>query len=205
MALGILPQAVSGFGERFWRRAVLVERPVKYSDLELRYARPVAQAILESGAFRQWFLTGTKYEHSALEARPIGETQARLRSRTMKNPYWFNYWCGKDSRCACRIGTGIETDILIILDCANRRKLGLHVEIKRPGEKLGDGQAEAYPRRAACWANPETRPKTVPPHEDFLTMLVCGRELKSDVRLQHFDKVVFHEDVAQKINNYPEL
>jgi hypothetical protein len=51
----------------------------------------------------------------------------------------------------------------------------------------------------------ETRPKTVPHHDDFLTMLICGRELESDLRLKHFDKVVFHDDVAQIIQVYPEL
>jgi hypothetical protein len=123
----------------------------------------------------------------------------------MKNPYWFNYWCGKDKRCACRIGTGIETDILLIFDCINGRRLGLHIEVKRPGEMLGDGQAESYPRRAACWANPNTRPKTVPSHHDFLTMLVCGRDLASDIRLRHFDKVVFHDEIAKQIQLYPEV
>jgi hypothetical protein len=177
----------------------------KYSEPELRYARPVAHAILESSGFRQWLLAGTKHEDIALEARPIGEIQGRLRSPTMKNPYWFNYWCGKDSKCACRIGSGIETDILFILDCANDRRLGLHIEIKRPGELLGNGQAESYPRRAACWADPNTRPKTVLPHQDFLTMLICGQELASDRRLQFFDKVVFHDAVAQRIQVYPEV
>src|SRR5580692_1190264 len=103
-----------------------------YSERELRYARPVANAILESSAFRQWLLAGTKHENGALEARPVGDIQASLRSPKMKNPYWFNYWCGKDSKCPCRIGAGIETDILLILDYANDRNLGLHIEIKRP-------------------------------------------------------------------------
>jgi hypothetical protein len=165
----------------------------------------VAQAILDSGLFRQWLLAGTKHESSALEARPIGEIQGSLRSSTMKNPYWFNYWCGKDSKCVCKIGTGIETDILIILECANDRRLGLHIEVKRPGEKLGDGQAESYPRRAACWTNPDTRPTTIVPHQDFLTMLVCGRDLASDSRLRFFDRVIFHDDLAQRIQVYPQI
>lgn len=177
----------------------------KYSEAELRYARPVANAILESGDFRKWLLAGTKHEKLALEARPVGDAQGSLRSQTMKNPYWFNYWCGKDARCECRIGTGIETDILLILDCANGRRLGLHIEIKRPGEHLGDGQAESYPRRAACWANSDTRPRTVLRHDDFLTMLVCGRDLASDERLKYFDKVIFHDDVAERIEVYPEV
>ena len=177
----------------------------KYSELELRYARPIANSVLESGAFRQWLFAGTKHENDALEARPIGAEQASLRSPGLKNPYWFNYWCGKDSKCACRIGTGIETDILLIFDCANSRRLGLHIEIKRPGDQLGNGQAESYPRRAACWASPNTRPRTVAPHQGFLTILICGRELALDGRLQFFDKVVFHDDVARKLPVYPEV
>ena len=176
-----------------------------YSELELRYARPVANAILESGPFRHWLLAGTKHERDALTARPIGDIQGSVRSARLKNPYWFNYHCGKDSKCECKIGTGIETDILLILDCDTKRSLGLHIEIKRPGESLGDGQSESYKRRAACWANPVTRPKYVWPYQDFLTLLICGRELKPDKRLQSFDKVVFHDEVAQKIQVYPEL
>jgi hypothetical protein len=176
-----------------------------YSKLELRYARPVAHAILESSDFREWLLMGTNQENCARKARPIGVIQRTLRSPIMKHPYWFNYWCGKDSECTCRVGTGIETDILLILECTNARRLGLHIEVKRPGEQLGNGQAESYPRRAACWANPSTRPKTVPPYQDFLTMLICGRELASDERVQFFDKVVFHDDVARRIQIYPEV
>jgi hypothetical protein len=175
-----------------------------YSEVELKYARPVASAILESERFRLWLLAGTKHENDALGARPVGEIQGTLRSRTIKNPLWFNYWCGRDSKCACRIGTGIESDILLILDCANGRRLGLHIEIKRPGEQLGEGQAESYQRRAACWASPVTRPKTVWPHEDYLTFLICGPELASD-KLSFFDKVLFHNEVKQMIKVYPEV
>ena len=173
----------------------------RYSDLELRYARPVAQAILDDDTFRDWLLQETDH----VGALPIGAVQGSLRSPTMKNPYWFNYWCGKDARCACRIGTGIETDILLIMNTRDDRRLGLHIEVKRPGEHLGDGQAESYPRRAACWANPATRPRTVTPHDEFLTMLICGRELAEDERLRFFDKVVFHDQIAECVTPYPEL
>jgi hypothetical protein len=176
-----------------------------YSDLELKYARPVANAILESRAFRQWLFSGTKHEDAGLAAHPVGEPQRSLRSRNMTNPYWFNYWCGRDAKCACRIGNGIETDILLILEYADKHRFALHIEVKRPGEHLGDGQAESYPRRAACWANPETRPKTVLPHNDFMTVLVCGRNLETDARLSHFDKVIFHDDLVGRISVYPEL
>ena len=175
-----------------------------YSDLELKYARPIANAILSDGDFRSWFLSETRLGEKVKLAIPVGEAQGRLRSPTIKNPYWFNYWCGKDSRCTCKIGTGIETDILLIL-AYGERKLGLHIEVKRPGEMLGNGQAESYPRRAACWADAETKPRTVLSHDDYLTVLVCGENLASDPRLSHFDKVIYHSDVRPRLKIYPEL
>jgi hypothetical protein len=175
-----------------------------YSELELRYARPVAEAVLADPAFRRWLLCQTPFERTYFDAVPIGDEQARLRSRGLKNPYWFNYWCGKDRRCSCRVGTGIETDILIILASPQARRLAIHIEVKRPGEKLGDGQAESYRRRAACWASVETRPRTVPPHDEFITVLLAGRSLADDPLISLFDKVVFHDEVAGLIRPFPE-
>jgi len=91
------------------------------------------------------------------------------------------------------------------MDIPNDRRLALHIEVKRPGEHLGDGQAESYPRRAACWANPTIKPRTVPSHHEFLTVLICGRELANDDKLKWFDKVVFHDEIAMQIQIYPEL
>ncbi len=175
-----------------------------YSELELRYARPVAERLIESGAFRSWFLAGTRFQGDYLNALTIGDVQRGLRSPKMTNPFWFNYFCGRNSKCACKVGTGIETDILLLFERPDGRRLALHIEIKRPGEHLGDGQAKSYSRRAACWANPLTRSKTVPPHQDYLTALVCGRELASDKRLGCFDKVVFHDEIAGHFTTYPE-
>jgi hypothetical protein len=178
---------------------------VRYSELELKYARPIADAILGSRDFRRWLFSGTKYGALDCDFVPAGPLQAALRSPTMKNPYWFNYWCGRDARCACRIGTGIETDMLFILSLPGGTQTALHIELKRPHEHLGEGQAESYPRRAACWSDKMSRPKTVLPHNEFITMLVCGSELASDPRTNHFDKVVVHEQLAKLIQPYPEL
>jgi hypothetical protein len=121
----------------------------------------------------------------------------------MTNPYWFNYWCGKDKLCRCKIGTAIETDILLVFSTAEV-SLALHVEVKRPGETLGDGQAATYPRRASCWATDATRPKRIVPHTEFLTVLACGVNLASDPDLAHFDRVIFHDEISQRISPYPE-
>ena len=80
----------------------------------------------------------------------------------------------------------------------------MHVEVKRPGEKLGDGQAATYPRRAACWAVEATRPKRIPSHTEFLTILACGENLLGNAELDHFDKVIFHREIARRIAPYPE-
>ena len=175
-----------------------------YSSLELAYARPIANAMLDRPEFLQWLLSGTKFQCDALTAKPLGQAQAGLRSSGLKNPYWFNYWCPKDGRCACRIESGIETDILIIYVCADGRRLAVHVEIKRPLDNFRPGQAESYPRRAACWVNPVTRPRTVPVHQEFVTVLVCGLELKADSRSNNFDKIVCHDDICDRIEFYPD-
>lgn len=178
---------------------------MKYSELELKYARPIADGILNSSNFRHFLLKGTAFESMSETAIPLWEEQEKLRSKNLKNPYWFNYWCGKDSRCTCRAKEGgIETDIMMVLRSHDQSTLALHIEVKRPGDKLSAGQAESYPRRAACWAHPDSRPPTVYPHQRFVTILACGRELESDPNLAHFDRVVFHDEIEKLIAIYPE-
>lgn len=176
-----------------------------YSDLELRYARPLASGLIANDAFREWAFVGTRHERLAFGARHDGAGQrARRGLPNMKNPYWFNYWCGKDRLCECRIGTAVETDILLVFSCLGDTDLAVHVEVKRPGDTLGDGQAATYPRRAACWANDISRPKRIPPHREYLTVLACGSNLEGNPELAHFDKVIFHDDIAEWLRPYPE-
>lgn len=177
---------------------------MNYSEQELKFARPLATQILEDAPFRAWLLKGTRFEDFGAAAIPLGEDQAKLRSKNLKNPYWFNYWCGKDAQCTCRAKEGgIETDILIVLRLDDRH-LALHIEVKRSGDRLGRGQAESYPKRAACWKNPESRPRTVYPHQHFLTILVCGRNLEGEPDLAFFDRIVFHDEIQSMISGYPE-
>lgn len=169
-----------------------------------KYARPIATALANDPDFLAWVVTGTRHEALAKVARHDSATQkARRGQPKMKNPYWFNYWCGKDRACTCRIGTAVETDILLVFAC-QEVNLAVHVEVKRPGEKLGVGQAATYPRRAACWATDTTRPKRIPPHTEFLTVLACGDNLVGNIELDYFDKVILHSDIAQRIKPYPD-
>jgi len=35
-------------------------------------------------------------------------------------------------------------------------------------------------------------------------MLVCGRELAADERVGWFDKLIFHDQIAERLQPYPE-
>lgn len=173
---------------------------VAYSEAELRYARPLASALIADPAFRAWFAKDPELADTTHD--PI--MQARLRSPGMKNPYWFNYWCGKDKKCACRIGTGIETDVLLVFVRPDSGCTALHVEVKRANDELGDGQAESYPRRAACWRDPLTCPRTVPAHDRARLVLVHGFAVTPAVALRAFDVIWHHDEVSRQISGYPE-
>ena len=173
-----------------------------YSEKELVYARALAEGLISDGSFRSW-LTGLP---ELAEATHDPELQAARRSRTMKNPYWFNLWCGtcdRSNRHGCKIGTGIETDVFLIFETRDGRT-GCHIEVKRRGDRLGDGQALSYPRRAACWSDPSRRPRTVPPHDRWRTILVHGDAQLTDAEATAFQRIVTHDDVAVRLPGYPE-
>lgn len=178
--------------------------PGPYSEQELKYARPLANAVLDSSDFRRWMFAGTSVADLIEGATPIGDVQAQLRSNRLKNPWWFNYFCPLDKRCECRVGTGIETDILIMFENSLLQRIAAHIEVKRPGDTLGIGQAESYSRRAQCWAHAVHRPRTVPPHEHAITIIACGRDLQQEPRLVFFDKVIFHDELAARLSPYPD-
>ncbi len=180
-----------------------------YSPDEFLYARPVAQALLTDGVFRQWFLAETKFADRAYSALPlIDEPKTKRTTPAARKWFWFNCFCG--AACECKVETGIETDILIIFRASDRSQFALHVEVKCPGKGLGGGQAESYPRRGRCWANygadrPAAVPKWIPHHDDFATILLCDDCLKLDPRHVLFDDVILHRDLEQRISPYPDL
>lgn len=61
-----------------------------YARHELKYARPLAAGTIYNGPFRAW-LSG---RDDLAEATHDPLLQSRLRTPNMKNPYWYNYWCG---------------------------------------------------------------------------------------------------------------
>jgi hypothetical protein len=72
--------------------------------------------------------------------------------------------------------------------------------MKRDGEALSIGQAEAYRPRAACYRDQRRVRDKVLAHNDFLTVLFCGRGTDLQFAEQHFDRVILHEKAR---NNFP--
>lgn len=178
-----------------------------YSEKALQHLEPLAQAVFESGEVRDWLLSGTKaYQgHAGAVAIPEEQRSCRWRTGPTKQPFWANYWCGLDTGCVCRPenSTAIVSDAIFFLRNAEARTLAIHVEFKQPAEALSPGQAEAYPRRAACFAKPNATRNSHVPHEDWVTVLVCHHSLLSDERVKFFDRVVTHKECASRIAGWP--
>lgn len=180
---------------------------VKYSPKEFPYARPIASALIGDPTFREWFLQDTPFGKVAGQAEALCDEQAALRTtQSSRRWFWFNVFCTLDGACMCRgEDTGIETDIFLVLRLPDASRLALHVEVKRPGDDLSPGQEMAYSRRAACWLQEETRPRTVPPHDMAITALVCDAALASDPRAKRFCATVRHDEIAARLSPYPDL
>lgn len=175
----------------------------RYSERVQPMIDGVVRSLFTDASFRAWVLEGTHHAEAYSGAEPLMKQQHALRPNT-RQPFYSNYFCGRDSRCTCRVpgSRSLETDAMVFLRSSTGRILGLHIEVKRPGEPLGFGQAEGYPLRAACWAEGGRKPRTVPAHHDWLTVLVCGRELLADQRVRHFDRVLLHADLAAKVDGF---
>ncbi|WP_148912561.1 hypothetical protein [Maritimibacter alkaliphilus] len=164
----------------------------------------IATAAFSDASVRNWLIQGTRFETAYRDAISLHELQAAIRPGT-KSPFYENYWCGKDTRCACKVegSRAIETDMMIFLENSGGRRLGIHIEMKRDGEALSPGQAETYPRRAACWASPATRPRRVLPHHEWMTAIFCGdREIGSPA-LSPFMRQIGHSEAGRILPEYP--
>lgn len=176
-----------------------------YSDKAQPFLDAIAAAIFAGQGVRDWLVAGTRAEAGYTGASSLHDLQYSLRPST-KQPFYVNYWCGRDSRCSCRPpeSTGLETDLMAFLRSANRRVLALHLEFKHPRERLGHGQALAYRLRAACWCSGDYRPRTVMRHDDWLTAIVCDPGFHPSTELDHFDKVISHREAPRLFEGYPD-
>lgn len=179
----------------------------KYQRLAQPYLDAIAHGFKDSDDVRNFLLEGTPHENSYNISLPLWGKQWEKRDPKdkMKCPFWSNYWYDPCENCSCRIdgSVSMEVDALFFVENASKRKLAIHIEMKRPNEKLSIGQAEAYRPRAACFRDIGRPRKSLLSHHDFITVLFCGSDTDLSVANPHFDRIIVHEDAARFIQNYP--
>lgn len=178
-----------------------------YSSKAQPYLDAIANGVFSSEKVRDWLVKGTPAEVEYLGSQPLLGEQRKVRWQRgpTKQPFWANYWCGKDSRCTCRIegSRGLESDAIFFLRSPSGRVLAVHVEFKHAFEAFGYGQPEAYPLRAACFAKTFQTRATINPHHDWTTILFCGEDALPDQRISNFQRVITHTEAAAVIPRYP--
>jgi hypothetical protein len=171
------------------------------------YLDAIAESVFTSQDVRDWLIAGTPVEANyAGSGALIDEQRAvRWRIKPTKQPFWANYWCGRDSRCTCRIegSKGLESDAIFFFRNSSDRVLAVHVEFKHTNEAFSFGQPEAYPLRAACFARTHHERPTLNAHDDWATVIFCGAESLLDQRLSYFQRVITHGEAARMIRAYP--
>ena len=156
---------------------------------------------------QDWLIKGTPAAADYIGAGALIDEQrgVRWRKQRTKQPFWANYWCGRDSGCTCRIegSKGLESDAIFFFRNGSNRVLAVHLEFKHPKEAFQFGQPEAYPLRAACFARTHQERPTLNAHDDWTTVIFCGEDTLIDKRLSYFQRVIIHEEAARMIKTYP--
>jgi hypothetical protein len=180
---------------------------VAYSGKAQPYLDAIAEGVFTSHEVRDWLIKGTPAEASFTGSDVLIEEQrvVRWRSKPTKQPFWANYWCGRDSRCTCRVegSKGLESDAIFFLRNGSDRILAVHIEFKHPNKAFSLGQAEAYSLRATCFLKTYHERATLNAHHDWTTVIFCGAKSLSDQRLSHFQRVIMHGEAVEMIRGYP--
>jgi len=76
-----------------------------YSEKAQPYLDAIAESVFTSQDVRDWLIKGTPVESNYARSGVLFDEQCAVRwpTKRTKQPFWANYWCGRDSRCTCRI------------------------------------------------------------------------------------------------------
>ena len=170
-----------------------------YSAKAQPYLDAIAEGLFSSIHARNWLIKDTS-EIFVEEQRAVRSAKKRT-----KQPFWANYFCGRDSRCTCRIqgSKSLESDAIFFFKNQATRVLAVHVEFKHPREPFEFGQPEGYPLRADCFARTCAQRSGLNAHHDWTTVIFCGPECLSDKRLSNFQRVITHAEAARMLSGYP--
>jgi len=179
-----------------------------YSHKARPYMDAIAEAILSSSDVRNWMIEGTPMQEQYADSdilSPNNDATLGIRSE-QKQPFWANYWCGRGSNCTCQYpedSNALESDAIFFFKNDAGRVLAVHVELKRENEDFGYGQAESYPLRAECFVKTWRTRSKMNEHHDWATVLICGQEKSKDSASSHFQRVITHGELRERLPNYP--
>jgi hypothetical protein len=146
----------------------------------------IEAAFKDSPSFTRWFLSRTKFKDDDASY------------------YWSrsNYPWGKAELNTVNAMTGAresvvregETDILVVFETPNKRRVALHIENKLASGSFTLLQPEVYRARAAKW---KSDPRYCN-YDDWETVLVAPNIFFDRFRAEaaKFDRFVPHEDIA---------
>ena len=123
-----------GLGERLSTSSGMM-MTTAYSSKAQPFLDTIAEAVFLRQTVRDWLVAETRHAQVYTGAKSLHRERERLRPDT-KQPFYCNYWCGKDSPCTCRIegSRSLETDAMFFLEAGSGRRLGVHVEFNHAGE-----------------------------------------------------------------------
>ena len=180
----------------------------RYSEKAQPYLDAIANAVFTSGAIRDWIVAGTKHEEIYKGSGILTHEQREVRwhKKRTKQPYWANYFCGKDSSCSCRIegSKSLESDAIFFFRETGGRILAVHLEFKQVKEQFQYGQPEGYPLRAKCFSETHPERPALNSHNDWMTVIFCGEDTFQDHRIKLFDRAISHNEAALKIPGWPQ-
>ena len=180
----------------------------KYSGKAQPYLDAIADAVFSQEKVRNWLLAGTRHEFAYANARCLDDEQKACRGN-IKAQFYSNYWCHtckEETNCGVKRIVDhprVETDMMAFLESDKGRRLAIHIEFKRDGERFSSGQATAYPLRAECWAKNGYGPRSVMAHQDWLTVIFCGDNMKGSSEVAPFDRRISHSEARSMIVHYP--
>ncbi|MBR1296633.1 hypothetical protein [Bradyrhizobium sp. AUGA SZCCT0042] len=154
---------------------------MRYGSLEYMYASPIALALIDSAAFREWVLSRSEFREYS-DARLLHKEMASHRGNSSAEWWRFHF----TEKCRCVGCSGKETDILAIFETKSQARFALHFEVKQPTDSFkSDGvQSRGYALRAQCWA--AKAPTRVLPHQRASTGLFFS-EAKRTEYFEHLD------------------
>ncbi|MBR0993970.1 hypothetical protein JQ580_24930 [Bradyrhizobium japonicum] len=176
----------------------------RYQRAAQPYLTAIARGVRDHPPTVAFLLEGTDYEQSFRDAVPLWQKQWAARGSS-KCPFWSNYWFNPCPSCNCRIDNSVsmEIDALFFLENGDGKILAVHIEMKREGEGLSIGQAEAYRPRAACYRDQRRVRKGILHHDHFIAVLFCGVNTDIPLVSAFFDRVITHDAAHTAIPAYP--